>query len=264
MKVDGQLYRAQLECRASDLANTITGAIWYRTDTQAIKVATGSSILTASVGDADGASLQRSGDVWSVKDLGVTAAKLAASAVETAKINDLAVTTAKIDALAVTSAKIGANAVMAGKLADGAVDTTARLADGIVTQAKRATATGAISSSCGSVNYTGASRQDVANLSVTITCSGRPVLLMLMGHTSGSGLFYSDGGANSYLYFVRTSTDLTQFIIQAGNTTRYPGSAWQFIDTAPGTGSITFKVNCYPDAGGYIYFEDVKLVAVEL
>jgi hypothetical protein len=60
-------------------------------------------------------------------------------AVQTNHIRDLAVTEAKINALAVTSGKIGALAVIAGKIADGGVDTTARLANSIVTPAKIAT-----------------------------------------------------------------------------------------------------------------------------
>ena len=46
------------------------------------------------------------------------------------------VATAEIADLAVTSGKIGADAVIAGKIADGAVDVTASLVNGIVTPAK--------------------------------------------------------------------------------------------------------------------------------
>lgn len=56
--------------------------------------------------------------------------------VDTDEITNLAIETGKIDNLAVTSGKIGANAVIAGKLANGAVDTTARLANDIVDDTK--------------------------------------------------------------------------------------------------------------------------------
>ena len=54
-------------------------------------------------------------------DLGVTAGKLAANAVESAKINGLAVTTAKIADGAVTNQKLGADSVDSAKIADDAV-----------------------------------------------------------------------------------------------------------------------------------------------
>jgi hypothetical protein len=214
----------------------ITGAAqWY--------VSTGRSLGTGllSVKTADIDALQ------------VTAAKLAADAVETAKIKDLNV----------TSGKLAADSVIAGKIADGAVNATAKLADGIVTQAKRATATSAVSSSCGSVSYIGGSRQDVTNLSVTITKSGRPVLLMLQGNTSGNG-WIKFGASTQFLYFVRTSTDLSQFLYNIATEVVFPPGSFQVIDTDTGTGSTTYKVQVYPGAGDYIYFEDVKLVAVEL
>ena len=74
-----------------------------------------------------------------VKNGGISAAKLASSAVETAKINNLAVTaaklasdaveTAKIKDLNVTSAKLAANAVIAGKINTNAVE-AGDIADG--------------------------------------------------------------------------------------------------------------------------------------
>jgi hypothetical protein len=71
-----------------------------------------------------------------INDLAVTTGKLNNLAVTEGKIGNLAVTEGKIGALAVTSGKIGANAVIAGKLANGAVDSYARLADNVVTDAK--------------------------------------------------------------------------------------------------------------------------------
>ena len=56
-----------------------------------------------------------------IKNLAVTAAKLAEEAVETAKIKGLAVTEAKLAALAVTAAKLAANAVETAKIKDEAV-----------------------------------------------------------------------------------------------------------------------------------------------
>lgn len=74
----------------------------------------------------DDSTLERSGRVIRVKDLGIV----------TAKIANLAVTTGKINDLAVTSGKLAANAVIAGKVATGGVSATTQLADDIVDDTK--------------------------------------------------------------------------------------------------------------------------------
>jgi hypothetical protein len=74
----------------------------------------------------DGSTLERSGRVIRVKDLGIV----------TAKIANLAVTTGKLADLAVTSGKLAANAVIAGKIATGGVSATGQLADDIVDDTK--------------------------------------------------------------------------------------------------------------------------------
>lgn len=66
--------------------------------------------------NVDGTTLEVSGDALQVKPTGIGATQLADGAVN--------------------SNKIGANAVISGKIADGAVNSTAKLADGIVTFAK--------------------------------------------------------------------------------------------------------------------------------
>lgn len=81
-------------------------------------------------------------DTAAIVDEAVTSAKIEDDAVVTAKILDENVTTAKIADLNVTSAKLAADAVIAGKIADGAVDVTGSLADGIITMAKFASEAG--------------------------------------------------------------------------------------------------------------------------
>lgn len=74
-----------------------------------------------------------------IKALAVTAAKLAAEAVETAKIQNLAVTEGKLAALAVSAAKLAAEAVETGKIKNLAV-TEAKIAAEAVSRAKLAKA----------------------------------------------------------------------------------------------------------------------------
>jgi hypothetical protein len=80
-----------------------------------------------------------------VKNLAITAAKLAENAVETAKINNLAVTEEKLAALAVTAIKLAAEAVETGKIKNLAVTeaklaaeavTTGKIAENAITSAK--------------------------------------------------------------------------------------------------------------------------------
>jgi len=151
---------AGLEIRISPTAAPLEGAGYLLDD---VMVARGPAapLYVPAISEplaVDGTSLQRTGLVLSVNDLGITAAKLADDAVTSAKINDLAVSAGKIAdgavtqgklasgavaaanlaSGAVTSAKIAAGAVGAQSLADAAV-TSAKLADGAVVAAKMAT-----------------------------------------------------------------------------------------------------------------------------
>jgi hypothetical protein len=73
-----------------------------------------------------------------VADNAITVNKIAANAVTTAKIADNAVTDAEIANLAVTAAKVADNAITVSKIASNAV-TAAKIADGAATSAKIAT-----------------------------------------------------------------------------------------------------------------------------
>lgn len=104
--------------------------------------------------NTDNSTLEVSGDVVRIKDLGVTTAKIADSAVTTAKIADSNVTTAKIADSNVTTAKIADSNVTTAKINDQAV-TTAKIADSNVTTVKLADA-----------NVTFAKIQNVATMTV--------------------------------------------------------------------------------------------------
>jgi len=85
----------------------------------------------ANIISADGSTLQLVSNIMSIKDNGVTSAKIAANAVTSAKIATDAVGAAQIAAGAVGNAELADLAVTTAKLADGAV-TTAKLAGGIL------------------------------------------------------------------------------------------------------------------------------------
>jgi hypothetical protein len=85
--------------------------------------------------NVDGTSLDITLDVVSVKDDGITAAKIAANAVGTSEIANDAVTSAKIPNNAIGTTEIADLAVTSAKFADGSI-TNAKLANNAVNSAK--------------------------------------------------------------------------------------------------------------------------------
>ncbi len=195
----------------------------------------------------DNVGIESSGDNLQLKDVGVTAAKLATNSVQTAKIVDLAVTTAKI-------------------------------ADGAVTQAKRAALNIQTSSGSGT-GYSNATATptDVTNLSVTITTTGRPVFIGMIGDGSSSSavqLSSTGGILTGSLFILEASTQISDNILNATYASssapavnkRHPCSSFNIIYT-PAAGTYTYKVQ----ANGGVNFntttisvDNCKLVAYEL
>lgn len=106
----------------------------------------------------------------------ITTSKIDNNAVTTAKIADNAVTTAKIADSAVTTAKIVDNAVTTAKIADSAI-TSAKIADNAVTNVKLA-AINKTSSSTISFTTSATSPTFVTNSQISITTTGKPVMLI--------------------------------------------------------------------------------------
>jgi hypothetical protein len=159
---------------------------------------------------------------------------------------------------------------------DGAV-TTAKIASGAVTPAKKAALGQQISASSGSFSSSSTSVIDVTNLSVTITTTGRPVFI---------GLIQDGGGSSAYLLTKRDSeaTAATLFILRGATTIsdqqlkvdnnlsggysylQIPSSSLFTIDT-PTSGTYTYKVRGRVDISGSTPLFGVynsKLIAYEL
>lgn len=181
-----------------------------------------------------------------VSDASVTSAKIASGAITTTKILDAAVTTDKLNDLAVTTAKLNDLAV-----------TTAKLADASVTYAKRASATISTSSSSGTYSTTSTSRVDVTNLTVSITTTGRPVLLVLQGSTSAARIV-GPAGTTGSIYLMRGGTDIAGITVQ--NAQYLP--AVSFFDS-PAAGTYTYKIQAVVSAST-MSIDNQVLVAVEL
>jgi hypothetical protein len=116
-----------------DIADLVTGGtVTEVSGTAPISVATGTTTPVVSLDALGVTAAELAADAVEtakIKDLNVTAGKLAADAVETAKIKDLNVTTGKLAAGAVTDAKLAAPPVIASCLV--ARDGTATLTKNI-------------------------------------------------------------------------------------------------------------------------------------
>jgi hypothetical protein len=185
------------------------------------------------------------------------------------------VVTASIANDAVTQAKIADDAVGADQLkdsvgtdADRAV-TTNHIRDGAVTQAKRAALGQQVSTSCGAYAV-GTTTADVTNLSVSITTTGRPVMVMLIADPASAGKLECISSAGSVcvmgVYLMRGSTQiaaLTMASPQMASYSQWPVSSIATVDV-PAAGTYTYKVRAARLGGTSAAIENAQLVVFEL
>lgn len=171
----------------------------------------------------------------------------------------------------IATSNYGTGSVDATALASNAI-TTVKIIDGAVTQAKRAALGHQLSSSSGSFSTTSTTATDVTNLTATITTTGRPVMLALIGiDTPLSYLRSSRSGQSteSRMSFVRDSTTIHIGILYQQNVGATvsdrtpPASSFMHVD-AVAAGTYTYKVQAYVVSGTTIEFGNIKLIAYEL
>lgn len=166
--------------------------------------------------------------------------------------------------------------ITTGKLAASAV-TTAKIADANVTRAKLAALGQQVSSSSGLFSTSSTSLVDVTNLTVTITTTGRPVMLMLVGdgtttaHSAITMSVLSSATAmGGQVYFLRGSTEIqsinnsNQQASSGSFQLQHPPSAFSYIDVVA-AGTYTYKIQamCLTSNSQWT-FNKVKLVAYEI
>ena len=213
--------------------------------------------------DSNGITIWTVDNVSSVNALSITTAKLADSAVTTAKL---------------ANGALSADATGQAKMADGflTADTAgrAKMADGFVTQAKRA-ALATASSAFISSSTVSSSRANVPSMNCTIACTGRPIVLMLIGDnnsninldstgvSSGSGIIaiQKDSGGGyadlTYQIYEHVKTGATYV-----TSIKYP-VAFYMLDLSAAAGNISYRVQ-FSVSSGTLYINNVKLVAIEL
>lgn len=139
---------------------------------------------------------------------------------------------------------------------------TPQLADGSVTPAKRAALGQQISSSCGSFTTTNTSFTAVTNLSVTITTTGRPVMLMIISDGTTTTSYINGGSAVAGFAFFRGSTQLSNYSM-VGSGIIVPSSSLQLLDpVAAGTYTYTLRASTSTGGSASIFFS--KLAVYEL
>lgn len=191
--------------------------------------------------NVDGSSIEISGDDLQVKADGITGAMLNSNVVDNSTLEQTG-TTLNIKDLGVTTGKI---------------------ANGAVTRAKLASVGQQISSSSGYFITSSTSFTDVTNLSVTLTTTGRPIVLGLVADGStGIPCRIISNSSTSQIAILQDSTIIS--LNQIDDTIETAcGIIWHFY--VPSAGTYTFKVQAKKTVpGGTIQFYSAKLIAYEL
>ena len=127
-----------------------------------------------------------------------------------------------------------------------------------------------ISGTSGNFVSASASYVDVSNLTVTITTTGRPVLLMLMSAGSLSRISASNSSNGSALgryQILRDASTISNCkfgqdpAASSANETAFPPMT--HLDV-PGSGTYTYKVQTLVEAGTSVIFNEMILSAIEL
>lgn len=156
----------------------------------------------------------------------------------------------------ITATQIASATILGSNIAAATVAKTNQVAEGQQ-----------ISSSCGAAATSSTSYVAVTNLSVTITTTGRPVMVFLQPDgISAAYLFTGAGGGSSYSV-KRASTTIAEFSGNAGAANSpLPVSTISVLDT-PAAGTYTYTVNYHGTSlGGSVNVQvnNAVLVAYEL
>lgn len=146
--------------------------------------------------------------------------------------------------------------------------TTAKLVDGSVTPVKKSALGQQLSSSSGSFTTTSASFVDVTNLSVTITCTGRPVFVGIIfdGNQSLNPSILtctSAGSAGLTLQILRDNTTTVCSMQVSSNISLFPTNPFLNTVDIVSAGTYAYKVQL-ARIGTNATLSNVKLIAYEL
>lgn len=141
---------------------------------------------------------------------------------------------------------------------------------GSITRPKLAAVGQQISSSTGSLTTNATSFTAMSNLTLTITTSGRPVMLMMIPDgTTGSTVsgVAEINGFTCYIAWFRGATQLGQSLVQTttpSGTVYLPPGVFSYLDTpTAGTYTYVIKAKCSSSSASLV-FQFVKITAYEL
>lgn len=188
---------------------------------------------------------------------GLTASNIAAATITGSNVAAATLTGSNIAASTITSTNMAANSIV-----------TTAITDLNVTRAKMVAVGQQVSTSCG--NYTvGASFATITNLSVTITTTGRPVMIFLQSDGTDLGSSVSpfqllNATAVLRLKYVRGSTDIAFTNINApSGATQHTQGNFLFMDV-PAAGTYTYVAQARRTTTDSITINNLSLVAYEL
>lgn len=143
--------------------------------------------------------------------------------------------------------------------------TTAKIAGTAVTRAKLESVGQQISSSCGNFSTASSSFVDVTNLSLTLTTSGRPVVVALQGEPSGQASFGATAGADyGAIQILRGATVITVELVEGTSLSiGIPVGSVRCLDVVT-AGTYTYKVQVKQNDAGTVQVSNARLVAYEL
>lgn len=175
-------------------------------------------------------------------------------------------------ASSISATQIAAGSITGSQLANQTITGT-QIASATVARSNQVAVGQQVSSSCGSYSFTGAtSLQDVTNLTVTITTSGRPVMLSLQSDTTGAAAIVQIASSNTIdvlrLLFVRGASTVVNLnnlrSAVAGGVTTIPSSCYSCMNIIA-AGTYTYKVQIgLANSANTATLQNIVLVAYEL
>lgn len=165
--------------------------------------------------------------------------------------------------LAVDSTKLAANSVV-----------TSKILDANVTRAKMVAVGQQVSVSCGIFSTSSMAGVDVTNLAVSITSTGRPIVLELIGVDASASLISLSKLAASASCDIVIQRDATTNVFTYSPTLTATGATSISFPISPraighldviGAGTYAYKVRvAVPDGATTLTFNNIRLVAREL
>lgn len=144
----------------------------------------------------------------------------------------------------------GSAGILGSQLSAGAAILGSQLAANTVARGQLAAVGQQISASCG--NFTSAVNAlvDVTNLTVTITTTGRPVMVVLQtdGAAGGTTITQINGGGNLQLF--RGATNLAIWFTTVSNPIQFGPNGFTFVDPVA-AGTYTYKISANPGGSAF-------------